>query len=63
MPAVDHDPAIVVLLREHFAVGRQIGQHTAVVHAHLHVHVEKAPAQGLAHRGGQIGAFQSPSGR
>ena len=41
-------------LREDLAVGGQIGHQPAVVDAHLHVHVEEAAAQGVAHRRGQL---------
>ena len=45
---------IGVLLREHFAVGGQVGQQPAVLDADFDVDVEETAAQGLAHRGGQV---------
>ena len=52
--AVDDHAAVGVVLREHFAVAGQVGQQPAVVDPRLHVDVEKAVAQGLADRGGQL---------
>ena len=60
--AMDHHPRIVESLGEHLAVGGQIGQHAAVVDAHLHVDVEETAAQGRAHRRRQVGHAQAGTG-
>ena len=51
---MDAHPLVAILLREDLAVGGQEGQQAAVLHAHLHVQVEKTAAQRVAHLGGQL---------
>ena len=53
-PAMDHHAAVVIALREHFAVSRQIRQQPAVVDARFDVHIDEIAAQGVADRRGQL---------
>ena len=41
---------VVVMLRQHFAIGRQIGQHAAILHSDFNINVDEPLAEGLAHR-------------
>ena len=58
-PAMHGHEVFAKKLRDHFAIGRQIGKKPTVVDTHVDIDIDKAATQCVAHRRGEIRPIQS----